>query len=268
MSAFAARVAMVTDVAEDRLERLAGESLSEVLLVPRPDRPVVAKSGPALETEAAMLRAIAAAGVPAPAVEGEHEGVLLLEYVANDGLLSARAWSDIGVQVRRLHERTGDSYGWPVDYAIGTVALDNREGGDWPRFWGEQRLVATAALLDRPWRERVERLAARIGEMLPAEPPPALLHGDLWAGNLLVRDGRLAALIDPACYHGDAEVDLAMLALFSTPLDAFWDVYGALEPGWRERQPIYQLFPALTHVRLWGGGYFAMVDRLLSATGF
>lgn len=268
MSTFSARVAAVTGVAEERLERLAGESLSEVFLVPRPDGVVVAKSGPALEAEAAMLRAIASAGIPAPAVEGEHEGVLLLEHIPNDGLFSARAWGDIGLHVRRLHESCGDSFGWSTDYAIGTVALDNRESRDWPRFWAEQRLIATAALLDRPWRERVDRLAGRIDDLLPSGPPPALLHGDLWAGNVLVHDGRLAALIDPACYHGDREVDLAMLALFSSPPDEFWEGYGPLGPGWRERQPVYQLFPALAHVRLWGSTYFAMVDRLLAAVGF
>ena len=267
MSAFAARVAAITGVAEDRLERLAAESLSEVLLVPRSVGPVVAKSGPALGAEAAMLRALVAAGVPAPAVEGEHDGVLLLEYVANDGLFSPRAWADSGEQVRRLHQHTAESYGWPVDYAIGTVALDNREGRDWPRFWAEQRLLATAALLDRPWRERVERLAGRMSDILPAEPRAALLHGDLWTGNILVRDGRLVGLIDPACYHGDAEVDLAMLALFSSPPDEFWQAYGPLEPGWRERRPVYQLFPALAHVRLWGASYLGMVDRLLGAAG-
>ena len=212
MSAFADKVASLTGVAEEQLERLAGESLSEVLLVPRPEGPVVAKSGPALGAEAAMLRALAAAGVPAPAVEGEHEGVLLLEYVPNDGLFSPRAWGDVADQVRRLHQTRSELYGWPVDYAIGTVALDNRESRDWPRFWGEQRLLATAALLDRPWRERVERLVARIDDLLPPDPPPSLLHGDMWTGNILVRDGQLVGLIDPACYHGDAEVDLAMLA--------------------------------------------------------
>ncbi len=268
MSAFASRVAAIAGVAEDRLERLTGESLSEVLLVRRPTGPMVAKSGPALAAEAAMLRAIAASGIPAPAVEGEHDGVLLLEYVENDGLFSANAWSDIGAWVRRLHDRTGESYGWPIDHAIGTVALDNRESRDWPRFWGEQRLVATAALLDRPWRERVARLAERLDELLPAAPPAALLHGDLWTGNILVRDGRMVGLIDPACYHGDAEVDLAMLELFCTPPEAFREGYGPLAPGWRERQPVYQLFPALAHVRLWGSGYFTMVDRLLAAVGF
>ncbi|HST36414.1 MAG TPA: fructosamine kinase family protein [Allosphingosinicella sp.] len=268
MSAFSRRVAEVTGVAEDALERLAGESLSEVLLVPRPGGvPVVAKSGYASASEAAMLREVAAAGVPAPAVEGEHEGVLLLEHVENDGLFSARAWADIGSQVRRLHARTSEAYGWPVDYAIGTVNLDNRESRDWPAFWGEQRLMATATMLDRPWRTRIERLAARLDELLPAAPPAALLHGDLWVGNILVRDGALAGLIDPACYHGDAEVDLAMLDLFSTPPEDFLEAYGPLAPGWEVRRPIYQLFPALAHVRLWGAGYHPMVERLLEAVG-
>ena len=48
----------------------------------------------------------------------------------------------------------------------------------------------------------------------PPRRRAALLHGDLWTGNILVRDGRLVALIDPACYYGHAEVDLAMLCLF------------------------------------------------------
>jgi fructosamine-3-kinase len=147
------------------------------------------------------------------------------------------------------------------------VALENRERSDWPGFWGEQRLAATAAILDRPWRERVAALLPRLADILPAEPPASLLHGDLWSGNILVRDGALAALIDPACYHGHAEVDLAMLSLFDTPPESFWEAYGAPEPGWEERRAAYQLFPALVHLRLFGASYGAMVDRLLEALG-
>jgi len=74
VTAFSQRVAGLTGVPEDRLRRLAGGDLSEVLLVPRDDgTALVAKGGPSLATEAAMLRALAAAGVPAPAVEGEAE---------------------------------------------------------------------------------------------------------------------------------------------------------------------------------------------------
>lgn len=268
MSAFAKRVAALTGVPEDRLERLAGGALSEVLLLRRPDgRCTVAKGGPGAATEASMLRALAGAGMPAPQIEGEHDGILLLEHVANDGVFSARAWAEIGAAIGRLHRRTGESYGWPVDYRIGTVELDNRQGADWPAFWAEQRLAATASVLDRPWRERVDRLAGRISDMLPRAPSAAHLHGDLWSGNILVADGTLAALIDPACYHGDAEVDLAMLCLFDSPPAEFWDAYGAPEAGWSERRTLYQLFPALLHMRLFGASYAPMVDRLLASSG-
>jgi len=260
-------VAALTGVAAERLERLAGGDLSEVLLVPRAGGAVVAKSGPQVATEAQMLRALAEAGVRVPAVDAEFGNILLIEHVPHDGAFSPRAWADIGGAVRAMHERHGDSYGWPSDYAFGTVLIDNRQRGDWPEFWSEQRLISAASLLDRPWRERVERLAARVRDLLPSEPPPALLHGDLWGGNILVSGGRMAALIDPACYHGHAEVDLAMLCLFGAPDPAFWEAYGALEPGWEERRTLYQLFPALVHLRLFGPSYGSLVDRLLGSVG-
>jgi fructosamine-3-kinase len=267
MTAFARRVASLTGVPEARLERLAGGDLSEVLLVRRGDgRLSVAKGGAAVPLEAAMLRSLADA-VRTPAVEAEHDGVLLLEFVENDRVFSPAAWSSIGQALRRLHARLDDAYGWPLDYRIGTVELDNRRGTDWPLFWGQQRLVSAGSLLDRPWRERIDRLAEHLPDILPVAPPPAHLHGDLWGGNILVKDGALAALIDPACYFGDAEVDLAMLSLFDTPPPAFWEAYGDPEPGWPERRAVYQLFPAILHLRLFGGSYAGLVDRLLSAIG-
>lgn len=268
MSQFRRRVAELTGVAEERLERLAGGDLSEVLLVPRGQgQMAVAKGGSQVATEADMLRALAEAGVPVPAIEAEFGDLLLLEHVPNDGAFSPRAWADVGRQVRAMHGHVADRYGWPVDHALGSVLLDNEETADWPDFWIEKRLRGPAQLLDLPWRTRIDALAARLADLLPPGPPPALLHGDLWSGNLLIRDGRLAALIDPACYHGDREVDLAMLCLFGSPDAAFWEAYGELEPGWEERRPIYQLFPAIMHLRLFGPAYASLVDRLLVEAG-
>lgn len=214
-----------------------------------------------------MLRMLAGSGIPVPAVEGEFENILLIDYVENDGVFSPKAWADVGAVLRRLHHHVGEQYGWPVDHGLGTVSLNNRQRGDWPGFWIEQRLAATAALLDRPWRERVERLEPRLAEFLPAAPTPSLLHGDLWLGNILVSCGKLAALIDPACYHGHAEVDLAMLSLFDTPPPEFWEAYGELEPDWEQRRLAYQLFPALVHMRLFGASYAGLTERLLASLG-
>jgi fructosamine-3-kinase len=71
-------------------------------------------------------------------------------------------------------------------------------------------------------------------------------------------------LIDPACYHGDAEVDLAMPGLFDQPDAAFHEAYGLLERGHDKRTAIYRLWP---HQRLFGAGHRPMVERLLQATG-
>jgi fructosamine-3-kinase len=114
---------------------------------------------------------------------------------------------------------------------------------------------------------RVEALATDLPNRLPARPTPALLHGDLWGGNMLVTGDRVCGLIDPACYHGHTEVDLAMLGLFDQPDAAFYEAYGLLEPGHDERTAIYRLWPALVHLRLFGVGYRPMVERLLQATG-
>ena len=77
----------------------------------------------------------------------------------------------------------------------------------------------------------------------------------------------LAALIDPACYYGDAEVDIAMLQLFDVPGAAFFDAYGSAQPGHEQRLAIYRLWPALVHLRLFGQGYLPLVDQQLKLAG-
>ena len=62
--------------------------------------------------------------------------------------------------------------------------------------------------------QRVEALAAKVSEYLPATPERALLHGDLWGGNYMIDERGEPVLIDPAVYYGHREADLAMTMLF------------------------------------------------------
>jgi len=249
------------------VEAIHGGDLSEILRIALADgRDAIVKNGPAPKTEAAMLRAIAASGAPAPAVLAVSDEALVIELLPTGGSLS-KAWASLGLALARLHAKLGARYGWPVDYAFGPVAIANGWTEDWPRFWAERRLLVHLAHLPSALARRVEALAADLPNRLPARPTPALLHGDLWGGNILVAGDRVSGLIDPACYHGDAEVDLAMLGLFDQPVAAFYDAYGLLEPGHDERTAIYRLWPALVHMRLFGAGYRPMVERLLHATG-
>jgi fructosamine-3-kinase len=122
-----------------------------------------------------------------------------------------------------LHASTGETYGWHVDHGFGAVAIPNGPAYRWPEFWAERRLMAGIENLPPELARRLEALCRSLPDRLPATPRPALLHGDLWSGNVIARDGEVRGLIDPASYYGHTEVDLAMLDLFGRPEAAFWD---------------------------------------------
>lgn len=243
---------------------LHGGDLSQVLRITLEDgRIAVAKGGPAPLTEAAMLRAMAASGAPVARVLAASDTVLVMEQLAQSGTLNA-AWVSLGKALSRLHGVHGGRYGWATDYAFGAVTIANAWSDDWPDFWAARRLLVHAPHIAPALGHRIDALARDLPNRLPRRPPPSLLHGDLWGGNVLVAGNDVSGLIDPACYYGHAEVDIAMLGLFDRPTPAFFASYGALESGSSTRLPIYRLWPALVHLRLFGAGYRSLVERTLT----
>jgi len=248
-------------------ERLQGGNLSQVVLVRLQDgRRAVVKSGPAPRTEAAMLRALMTAGVKAPTVLAVDDTTLVLESIEGGGSLE-RAWQDLGTEVALLHRTQGPQYGWAQDYAFGPVAIDNGWCETWPAFYAQRRLLTHLPFLTPPLARRIESLAHDLHNRLPRHPLPSLLHGDLWSGNVMVAGCKVAAFIDPACIYGDAEIDLAMLGLFDQPAPVFFEAYGPMAPGHPDRVPIYRLWPALVHLRLFGEAYRGTVERCLNQAG-
>jgi fructosamine-3-kinase len=66
------------------------------------------------------------------------------------------------------------------------------------------------------------------------------------------------ALIDPACYYADREMELGMMQLFGGFSPAVWKAYQEEYPlpeGWQKRIPLYQLYHILNHHLLFGGSY-------------
>jgi fructosamine-3-kinase len=250
-----------------RAETLYGGDLSDVVRIVLTDgRTAVVKGGAAPRVEAEMLRAIGASGCPAPRVLAASESVLVLEALTSGGSVDA-AWGSLGAALARLHAVRGDCYGWKAPYAFGAVPINNESCEDWPEFWAMRRLLVHVPHVDAALGKRVERLAGALPGWLPARPPAVLLHGDLWSGNVLVADDAVSGLIDPACYYGHCEVDIAMLGLFDRPGREFFAAYGALEPGFEERLAIYRLWPTLVHLRLFGPAYHGLVHELLSRLG-
>ena len=119
---------------------------------------------------------------------------------------------------------------------------------------------------------RLERFGGQLDRWLAEPDQPALIHGDVWTTNVLARDGRIVAFIDPAIYFADPEIELAFTTLFGTFGEPFFKRYAELRPlrpGFlEERRDIYNLYPLLVHVRLFGGSYVHSVDSTLRRFGF
>lgn len=260
------RIAALIGQPVSSFSRLHGGDLSTVYRVTLMDgTAVVAKESRRVRTEAVMLHAIRASGAPAPEVPAVESDLMVMEYMATGGGL-ASAWPDLAHVLDRLHDTHGETYGWPEDYAFGDVQIVNTSHDDWPTFWAERRLLCNVPFVPAALARRIEVLSRTLADRLPANPAASLLHGDLWGGNILVNGDEISALIDPACYYGHREVDLAMLTLFDHPPARFFELLD-LEPGWQERQALYRLWSWLVHLRLFGGGYRSAVDRCLTELG-
>ena len=123
----------------------------------------------------------------------------------------------------------------------------------------------------RRWRrqrdERVQRYNVQRVHRYLAEPEkPSLLHGDLWSGNYMIDEAGHPWLVDPAAYVGHAEADLAMTELFGGFDRAFYDAYAetaGIDPEYKNRRDLYNLYHLLNHLNLFGGGYLSAVKAVL-----
>ena len=179
----------------------------------------------------------------------------------------------LGHGLAALHQSPIEQFGLDRDNYVGTVPQDNTPAMQWPAFYASRRLEplirtnVDAGQLPSEASTRFDRLAARLETLCGPPEPPALVHGDLWFGNCFGADGE-PVLVDAAVYGGHREMDLAMMRLFGGFDERTFAAYDELAPladGHRERVALYQLYPLLVHVTLFGGGYArSVVDALRS----
>ena len=169
----------------------------------------------------------------------------------------------LGRGLAAIHARPADAFGFPVTTYCGPTPQDNGASPSWAEFYGERRLGPLSRRLEETGRigpqerQLLERVIARLPELLAHGPRPALIHGDLWSGNVL-GTSRGPALVDPACAACDREMEFGITTLFGGFSERFFAGYHEalpLRPGWRECNPLYQLYHLLNHHLIFGGHY-------------
>ncbi|WP_077922078.1 fructosamine kinase family protein [Spirosoma sp. 209] len=227
------------------------------------------------ETEARglnLLRQTDTLAIPEIMGCGQHQGksYLILEFISS-GKPNQLYWEMLGQSLAEMHSHTQPRFGLHFDNFIGSLPQTNTLTSSGFDFFFDQRLLPQAGmalykgLLTKPYYEALFRLREQLPNLLPNERP-ALLHGDLWSGNVMVTEQGTPALIDPAVYYGFREAELAFSKLFGGFDQRFYDAYNEafpLDRGFDERVGIYNLYPLLVHVNLFGSGYVSGVERIL-----
>jgi len=179
----------------------------------------------------------------------------------------------LGRGLAALHRSGAPSFGLDHDNFIGRLPQANGPVETWAAFYRTRRLepqlrrAVDRGLGTTGMRRGFEKLFGQLPSLVGPEEPPSRLHGDLWGGNLMRDDRGFPCLIDPAVYGGHREIDLGMMHLFGgfgSRVFASYEEAWPLGDGAEERIGLYQLYPLMVHVNLFGGGDAGQVEAALN----
>lgn len=227
---------------------------------------VVIKVGPSVAEEADGLRQLAgiSGGPSVPRVIDVASDVLVIEWVEPSSATAVQE-AELGRRLATLHGAPWPSWGGGSSW-IGNCRVDPAPFQRASDFYAHRfrELALAGGLLSS-----MEPVVDRLDRLIPPDPP-ALLHGDLWWGNVIWGAHGVPYLIDPSVHGGHPEEDLAMLCLFGPIPDRLLDAYQEVRPlgdGWRDRVGLWQLYPLLVHAVLFGGSYSSRVTSVARRYG-
>ena len=196
-------------------------------------------------------------------------GFLVIEFIESGSTGNA---AQFGAALAELHQTNSEKFGLREDNYIGSLPQSNQNHSEWSAFFSAERikpqlkLAVDSGKMEAKVYGQWEQISRKLDSLLP-KTKPSLVHGDLWSGNYMYDSDGRAVLIDPAVYYGHPEMDLAFSKMFGGFTREFYSGYESVSPldaNFEERVPIYNLYPLLVHVNLFGGHYISQAKSVLN----
>lgn len=201
----------------------------------------------------------------------ESRSFLLLEFIER-GSIRPDYWTNLASGLAQLHRVTHLQYGLDHDNYIGRLEQFNQWRDDWVDFFVEMRLEKQLELavangyVEANFLRKFRKIYSKLSWIFPHDRP-ALIHGDLWSGNLIIGSDGNCGIIDPAVYFGSREMEISFTRLFGGFDSEFYSAYQQefpFEPGFEERVPVYNLYPLLVHLNLFGMSYYGSIEQTIN----
>lgn len=215
--------------------------------------------------------------------DGENVGYsfLLLKYIPEENPTN-QFWENLAHKLSQLHKSDATiflskddfdaecNFGFLQDNYIGRTKQINSAKKSWIEFFRDNRLAPQFKLVQKYFSEseskKITKLLDNLDKFLVEPKFPSLLHGDLWSGNILCGKNSEPYLIDPACYVGNLEADIAMTELFGGFPQRFYSAYeesGFLDSEYTSRRDLYNLYHVLNHLNLFGQNYLSAAKAII-----
>jgi fructosamine-3-kinase len=262
-------------------ERVGGGSINEAYKLTAENRVFFVKTNTTsnfsngFKEEVWGLEFLAAKDCITPGIIDEgnlnQETYLILEWVES-AFKSSGFWSNFAIDLAKLHRHSKNYFGLDYSNFMGRLKQENKPHLNFADFFIENRLIPQVRmavnnqLLDKASAIQFEKLYPHLDSIFPREKPSAV-HGDLWSGNFLCNSNEKVVFIDPAVYYGHREVDMAMTLLFGGFSEEFYAMYHEqfpMEQGFLKRKDIYNLYPLLIHLNLFGRSYMASIKAIIA----
>lgn len=211
--------------------------------------------------------------------DGEEVGYsfLLLKYI-NESDKNEEFWCNLAKDLAKMHKSDcscfvqNGNFGFLQNNFIGFTEQINTPTKNWVDFFRDYRLKPqfekAKGYFSKTELNEIDNFLANLEKILIEPEKPSLLHGDLWNGNIMCGEKSQAILIDPACYVGHFEADIAMTELFGGFVPSFYETYkkeNPLKDGYAKRRDVYNLYHILNHLNMFGTAYLSPVKKIISA---
>ena len=201
------------------------------------------------------------------------KNLFVMQYIPNNKIKNNISEKDLAIKISKIHKNTNDKFGFEFDTPVGGFRQPCKFQKSWVDFFEKKRLftifnkINTTNPMPKQINIGIEKLLKKLKDLIPDNPQPSLIHGDLWSGNMLFNDGKLVGLVDPGIYYAPKEMEIAYLKWFNAISNNFYNYYSetiSFDKDFFNYSEVYELYYSLLNVYLWDRNYINDVARLVN----